>query len=208
MGVENNVTFRRIRGRIVPIRRKEATSKSKLALSGAAHLAGAGAIAYGAGAGVARAVRTASGATMKSRALFKFHRGAMKGLLHAASKQQTRTVAKQVLTHAQGIQKAVRLRKYAAIGFKLRNPALAAGALAAGVLAGAGIFRLSKATSGRKKPLLQNQAVATGSAIAALGTAAVYYKKLPVGGITKVAENAFARVRGLPRPNVATWWRR
>jgi hypothetical protein len=199
--VSPQVIFRRVRGRIVPIRASEAKSRQRLALSGVAHAAAGLGVAAGTGYGVAKLVRHASKQHLLANASFRVNRKLLK--IGAA---QGGTV-NSLLRHSVKMGDAAKLRAGASRLFHLRNPLLAGGAIVGGALLGAGALRLHRAWQNKPKKDGSIAENATASALAAGVTAAAYYRALPVGSLSKVAANTFARLKGLPRPHNAIWWR-
>jgi len=195
--------FRRINGRVIPIKidenRLSKGERKKSAAVGTAALAGATATAVGTGTGVAAAVRNATKFTVKSRIMWQNAKSTLSpGQFHFPG-LKTEEVAQKVL------RKAVTTRFVAAKVFKYRNPLLAAGAGVATSLAAFGAGKINEAISGKKNEGGKVAAVAGTAATAA--TFAVYSHKLPVKGIRKIVENTIAKMKGHPTPHKAEWWK-
>lgn len=201
-------TFRRINGHVVPIADKEnqtlssAERKQRLA-KGTAQVAGGLGTAAATGAVASQVVKGASGAHMKARTQFRVARAQMQGDLHTMGNIFG---ARRVGDKMRG---AAKLRRNAQRVFKMRNPLLAAGALAAGGLLTSGAINVREGATGKKTNASAAAKIATVATTAGtVGTAAAYYSKLSIGGPAKVAANAFARAQGRASPHKASWWKR
>lgn len=195
------VAFRRINGRVVPIKTDMLSKKERkvAAVQGAAGVAGGAAAAITTGAGTAAAVRNASKFTVKSRIMWQNAKATLSpGQLHLPG-LKTEAAAQKV------IRKAVATRFVAGKVFKYRNPVLLAGAGVAASLSAYGATKINEALTGKKN---ESGKIASAAATAATATTfAVYSHKLPVKGLGKIIANTIAKMKGNPTPHKAEWWK-
>jgi hypothetical protein len=189
----SDVVFRRINGRIVPI-------KVKKVAKGSAELAGGAAVGVGTGIAAAKLVKKSSELTKQSRVKYRV---ASQMFDHFTG--QMNLFDKPDIHKAQQTMKTATKIRYAGMkAFKLRNNLLLGGAAVSGVLIASGFKRIREAMGGKK--IKDEKVSKVAGTVAALGVYATYYHNLPLGSIAKVAVNTAARFRGKPRPFQASWF--
>jgi hypothetical protein len=182
---DRQVTFRRVKGRIVPIRKKELLNDPNV-VKGSALLAGAGATAAAAGYAASRVVKEAASRRIRAMDVWNIGGGFSKGLK----------------------QRAAQLRGDSIRFRAMRKPILGIGSAIAGALAGAGTSYLL--SSKRLRNELSDDAKAKlsmAATFAPLLTSAVYYKSLGVNMATamKYAQAASKNALGsLPKLTIKT----
>ena len=202
--------FRRIHGRIVPIKsgggkQLTETERAHAAKTGAAQVTAAAIVGAGGGAGVAGGVRRASSAIMKNRAKFKVNRkyaqAAGFGQMEFPGMGVTNAEARA------GMKAAAKGSAIAKKVFKSRNLFLAAASVAAGSLLAAGAQNLESAARGKREEASGHKIAILQGAGAAL-TFGTYYKSLPIKGAGRLINNVVARMRGAKTgPHKADWWK-
>lgn len=184
--------FRRIHGRIVPIR--DANERSKERKQGAAAIVAGAAAAGGAGVGTSAIVKKA----MKFSHEAKDDYRVAQQNLRAALKFPVRGVVKNVYGH-NDVKAAIAKRLVSKKLFRARNPLLHAGAAASALLIGHGVTKISE--SYHKKG--QESKVPAGKiagAAAAVGTYGAYYRGLGFKKPLEIGINIYSRAKGMARP--------
>ncbi len=183
--MSSGLTFRRIHGRIVPIRAKadfSAAQRTEKLKTGALALAAGVGVAAGAAIGAAALVKHSAGLAIRSKDLFRAGMGiGMEGGGRIAS-----------LT-----RKAAEVRHTSALVFKARNPVLAAGAFASAPLLGMGFQKVNEGATG-KKSTVAGDYVAHAAGIAAVGGASLIYYKGLGGTFANAFIRAVNKVKGTP----------
>jgi hypothetical protein len=184
-----SVVFRRIRGRIIPIRKK-----SKEAAQGAALAAGGIVTAVLSGEIASQMVKKS--AAMRTEAKMSFN-VASRALRRAQARQMKFSFAPGIGARREQIGAATNLRARGAKLFRARNLVLAAGALIGGSMLSEGLERF------QKDPMKGSAAGGVATDVAA-GTVAyvagaVYYRRLGVRGLGRLFGRVKARAAGTPR---------
>jgi hypothetical protein len=192
-----SLVFRRINGRIVPIKLSKQRKKD---LKTGTALVGAGlAVGAGTGVGVAKVVQVHKKVFKASNVAYKAAADSMRGQLNLFSTPH----AKETMA------KAVTKRFIASKMFRARGKMLAAGITLSSIILGEGITRIHKGITGEKD---QSVSSSIGERAAASVTTALvlgaYYKALPVKGLGKIAQNISAWRKGMPRPHMAEWFKK
>jgi hypothetical protein len=197
---QQDVVFRRIRGRIIAIRRKP----NKEVAGGAAYIAGGAALAAGSGVVAANLVEKA--AAKRVAAKFDFNRvyRAYKGMGKAAQTSFgfMRQGAGSRFSGASGeaAKAAIGTRRSAFRLFKARNLALVAGTWVGGALISQGLNKLEKGLGDKKltdRENVTNDLLGGGAGLAAT---AFYYKRLGVPNLGKLAMFTRAKTKDFARP--------
>jgi hypothetical protein len=187
---KGEVVFRKIKGRIVPIRRKKA-DKPELGKAGALGAAGFG-IAAAAGEAGAWAVRKA--AAMRTEAKIKFG-VAHRALRRAQAGQMGFDFLPGVGSRKSAQQAAVKTRIRSRMLFKSRNLILGFGALVGGSVLSQGLERIDDPDSIAEGITAD---VSGGGAVAGVA-GAIYYRRLGVKGLGNLFKFTRARMKGMPR---------
>lgn len=195
---KQDVVFRRIRGRIVPIRQK-----SKDVATGAAMIAGGTALSIGAGEAAAQLVKAAAAKRVRAKFGFnrvyrEFKRSGMagQGTFDFAGKGSARMSGASAGVAAE----AVKTRKSAFRLFKARNIALAVGSLGGAAFISLGLNKLTKHVGDKKlgdPEELTNDVL--GGAAAALATT-FYYRRLGLKDARMLNLFRAAKTKGATRP--------
>lgn len=200
----NEIAFRRINGRIVPIRVKKGAPSAKASTDlkqGAALVAGGVASSLVAGEAAARLVKKSAQFRQEAKTLFSLgYRGVKgRGLHFAGSPQASFNFGVNRAKAAEQVASAVGKRVLSGGLFKLRNVALGAGALIGGSMIAAGLHRLNR--QGDKKGVSLPEELATNAAgVAAAGLAAgFYYRRLGVSSLGSLVNLAYSRMKGRAR---------
>lgn len=196
-----DVVFRRIRGRIVPIRKK--TNDQAV---GAA-LVGAGAATTVAGGEVAARMVQKS-AAMRIRAKFDFNR-IYSGFKKSRTGQMAFDFFKPKKEHMKKAEGAVRTRAASARLFKMRNIPLGLGAVLGGALISSGLNKIQGNRGDKKLSTQEEVAGNTVAGAVAIAGAAFYYRRLGLRNVTFLQSFARARAKGAARPfNIAIKFKR
>jgi hypothetical protein len=194
----NDVVFRRVGGRVIPIGRKREIKKGAAEIgAGVAIGAGAG---YGAGKMVKHAQELAAKAKDHYRTAKQNYRAANAHVFGVKigsfeSFRKPNVSPRTVKLLGDDVKKAVANRMWAKKLFRARNPILHAGALGAAALIGHGVNRIRDASSAKKKTNgAVGQAVGIGAGIATYGA---YYRTLGFKQPVHIATNIYARLKGL-----------
>lgn len=198
--MNNGVTFRRIHGHIIPIKIND-QQRAKQAAIGSVQVGTGAVVAAATGAASAHIVRKAADLTVKSRVKYK----AGASMLKSLKGQLSFSGMEHVSDATKAVHEAVRTRAAAGKLFKSRNALLLGGAAVAAPLLAEGFGRLREAVSGRRTA--NESASKIAGVAAATGVYAAYYTHLPVGGVTKVLQNTAARLKNMPRPHQAKWFK-
>jgi hypothetical protein len=190
---EKKYVFRRINGRVVPIRVKKDTDlerKKKAVALGAASV-GVGATGALTAAGL---VKRSADVRIKAKKDFRLARALEKslkrdGMFGQLSLGLSDPVARNFK------REALKNRKFSALMFKMRNPLLAATSLVAGNLLGSAVIEATK----KRETVTQEVAINTAAGLATLGVSALYYRGLGVRGARGLRQ-AFARTNKKNRP--------
>lgn len=191
MEEKKRFTFRRIRGRIVPIRIKDK------------NIQGAGAIAAGIGIGAATAeaakylVTKSAEIRIRARRDFKLA-SALTKAVQRSPEQLTLGLESQVAKDFAG---KLAMKRYGSnLLYKARGPLLLAGGVLASSLISTGISKLRENKKNPQDPsekAIQDLAV---DAATTLGIGSLYYKRLGVGKMAQAIKFAIMRARKIPRP--------
>lgn len=181
---KKHIVFRRIRGRVVPIRldsQKLAEKRGNIAKGAGAIVGGLGISAI-AGKGAAKMVEEASALRMTGTALFRG--GRMRAAAQAAG-QSTFKGAFRGIDPALTIAKGIRQRWLGQKLFANRNKVLLGGAALGAAAIGYGIHKIAKETTDKEtqKKFKTDQAAAVLGASAAAIASAIYYKHLGLKGL-------------------------
>lgn len=201
----NEIAFRRINGRIVPIRVKKGAPSAKASAdlkSGAALTAAGASISLGSGELASQLVKKS--AQIRKNAKVKFglgYRGFHRKGFWAGAQGAFDFVGHQFKGSYKRMMKSAATERSLSRGlFKLRNPVLIGGAFLGGSLMAAGLHRLNR--QGDKRGVSLPEEIATNAAgIGAAGLgAAFYYRRLGLKSLANVVSFATARMKKSSRP--------
>lgn len=194
--MSSDVTFRRVRGRIIPIRIK---NKGELAQ-------GAGLVATGVTASLAASEAAAQvvkkAATMRkaASASFKVNNLIYKSLSDGG--QLAFNFSKELKKAKAARTAAIGLRKLSFTVRHLRTPLLGAGVAGAGFLLGKGIERIVESQRNKQLGLAGEGIADAAGAGLALGALAFYYKRIGAGSVATAFKYAKAAGTGTKLPHI------
>lgn len=191
----DKVTFRRINGRIVPIRQKGDTSERPK--SSAKPFVAALAVGAATAEAAAQAVKRSADIRMAAKKEFRIGY-ALEKAARKASQIGQQTLGFEMNTAKGWKRTQAAKRDIARMIFKARNPILAIGTTAAASLLGTAISRSKWFKKKNRDEQLMQDLGAT--AAAALGIGTLYYSRLGVGPVKKAFDFALSRYRGIPKP--------
>ncbi len=200
-----STAFRRINGRVVPIRDNGSLTTKQAKKQGMVGAAEAGAGAAGgvaAGMYAAKQVRKASKDMKEASDIYKHARRMFK--VESAIFGNRNSFAR--MRRTQQIAKSVALKKGATAIFRARTPFLAAAGIVSGGFISSGFEKIRGAIK-KEKPKSTIPSKITPEILGGAVVVGSYYHHLPVGSITKVAMNTAARLKGKGSPFKATWWK-
>lgn len=183
--------FRKIRGRIVPIRTAE--ERSKKLKEGAASIAGGAAAATAAGVGTSVMVKKAMKFTHEAKNDYRVAQQNLRAAFGFPLRGVLKHGGKNDITAAIGKRLAAKKM------FRARNPLLHAGAAAAALLIGHGVNKVAEGLNqnGKKTEGTAGKIAGTAAAIATYGA---YYRGLGFKKPLEIAVNIYARTKGMARP--------
>jgi hypothetical protein len=185
---KNKYVFRRVRGRVVPIR----VSEKKKAGFGA--IAGGLALAVGTAEAAKLAVTKSAEIRIRARRDFRLA-SALTKAIKKTPEQLTLGLEKQV---AKDFASKLAAKRFGSrMLFKSRNAILAAGTIGATALIQAGLSKIQKDNSNIKQEVAENAAI--GAAVG-MGVSTLYYNRLGVGQFGRALKFAIMRSKKIPRP--------
>jgi hypothetical protein len=197
--VASNVVFRRINGRVIPIRvddnrGSDKQDKQKQLARGVAQTAAGAAVAGISGHLVSGVYKKAVQAAQNSRRDYKFGKKARDMF---ASGQMSFFEAGHVKSGEAVMRSAVTKRFLARSAFRLRDPLLAAGTLAGAGLIYAGVKNVQES---RDKKVNPEATAGAATLVASVLSSGFYYHGVGVRRAVDLVRNVVARHRGVRRP--------
>lgn len=183
--------FRRINGRIVPIR--DAKERSKERKQGAASIVAGAAAAGGAGVGTAAIVKKAQKFSLEAKNDYRVAQQNLRAAFGSPFLRVMKKGGKNDITAAIG--KRIIAKKM----FRARNPLLHAGAAASALLIGHGVTKISESYQ-KKGETSKVPAGKIAGAAAAFTTYGAYYRGLGFKKPLEIAINVYSRAKGMARP--------
>lgn len=190
----SGVVFRRINGRIIPIKNKSSETKK-----GAAEIAGGGAVAAGAGLGASAMVKKALDLSHRSKNEFRIANQNFRAATGMNIKAGTFANPNLAKGAAKTIRSAVGKRFVGKQLFRARNPVLHAGAAVAALLIGHGTNRIVDAHKKDKSPNYGAIGKAVGIT-AGVATYGAYYRGLGFKKPVELVANVISKFRKVPSP--------
>lgn len=188
------IQFRRIRGRIIPIKTRQQEKRLENGKKAAAYLGAGAATVVAAGEVGSQLTKAAA----KTRMAAKFRFGAANSILRNAKIGQT------FFDFGGGIRKAAKLKKISVLmrkgSFlirKARRPALIAGTLASAYLIGEGLQKAKESITGKRHGKVDEFLTQAAGTVAAGAVGAYYYKRLGLG-FRQALRTARAASKGNP----------
>lgn len=202
MAERKDVVFRRVRGRIVPIRVQKSTPKNKTDLKKAAGglaVAGAGfGLSAGAGRLAARFVRESAHFENSAREFSKQARNALKHFPNGGSKTSQMSFKFSQSEALKATRNATRSAAISKILHTNRNVVKGAGIVLGTALIGQGLKAAYEGATGKKVGVPGEFAAQATSGAAALAVGTSYFKKLGGGSYRKSFWNAMTALgRGI-----------
>lgn len=184
--------FRRIHGRIVPI--KDANERSKQRVKGAAEIVAGAAAAGGAGVGTAVMVKKAQKFALEAKNDYRVAQSNLRAAFGSPFLRVMKKGGKNDITAAIG--KRLISKKM----FRARNPILHAGAAVSALLIGAGVTKVAESFNKKNDKATHKAIGSVAGTAAAVATYGAYYRGLGFTKPLEIAVNVYSRAKGMARP--------
>lgn len=188
---KGKVIFRRVNGRVIPIRIKQNQ------LEGLGLAAGGVAVGASGAAGAAALVKASASVRQKAKKQFRLVRALEASLKRSTGLGGQLTLGLDNPSAKNFKREALKNRAFSKTLFKMRNPLLAASGLAASNLLAEGYLRATE----RKESGVESAATQTIAGVAALGVSSLYYRKLGLKGLRNLT-HTLARTGKRARPSM------
>lgn len=196
------VVFRRIRGRIIPIRKNMTKKQNSELVKGAGYVAAGAAVSIGAGEGAAQLVKAAAAKRVKAK--FEFNR-IFRGFKRSGKAEQVtfeflRGANRFKGSAREAAQGAIKTRRSAFRLFKARNIVLGLGSLAGAALFSLGLNKIAKSVGNKE---LEDKEEAVNNIVGAVAAAAAtsfYYRRLGLRNASLLKAFTSAKTKGAARP--------